>query len=79
METKKFGGKLSLNKETISVLNQNEMDSAKGGSSIWCITAITIPVTVAYTLSEYYDVPTIGHDDGPYCISKEMDWCHGRG
>ncbi len=33
MRTKKFNKKLSLNKKTIAVLNNGELDSAKGGGT----------------------------------------------
>jgi len=57
---------LSLNKKSISNLITNEL---KGGyiSSLLC-----------YLLSRQCDIPTIGHDDGSICVSKEADWCHGR-
>jgi len=75
--------KLQLNKETIATLSNESMHHVIGGDGndpekITFLTTI-IAVTVAYcTGGNSCDMPTIGHDDGSYCISKEANWCHGR-
>ncbi|MBE9468443.1 MAG: class I lanthipeptide [Bacteroidetes bacterium] len=37
MKKKVFNKKLCLNKETIAVLNNDEMNNVQGGSSWWCV------------------------------------------
>jgi len=56
---------LALKKKTISKLE----DNVKGGliSSLFC-----------YLASMNCDIPTIGHDDGSICVSREANWCHGQ-
>ena len=52
----------------------------KGGFPILsasCTVCTIISIATEITKGDC-DIPTIGHDDGPYCISKEADWCHGR-
>jgi len=77
MKKSKLEG-LSLNKKVISNLNAKEVKGG-GGDSL----TITIPITIgsylACTKWDGCDMPTIGHDDGSLCISKDKDgWCGGR-
>lgn len=72
--------KLSLNKETIAKLNKDNQKFIKGGAS----DSVTMEccAETAFCLTEgNCDMPTIGHDDGPYCLSKTdwgWCWCYGR-
>ncbi|WP_298518118.1 hypothetical protein [uncultured Kordia sp.] len=69
---------LKLNKKSISHLSSN---SIQGGTipTLGVICTITIPVSIAAcTQWDGCDLPTIGHDDGSICLSKEADWCNGR-
>ena len=73
MKKKKSLGPLVLNK---TVISKFDMDEVKGGKQ--ASLTIIIAVTYFYCTKGDCDMPTIGHDDGSYCLSKEADWCHGR-
>jgi hypothetical protein len=69
---------LTLNKKTVSRFNP---EAVKGGTlpTLGIICTITIQVTIqACTRWDGCDLPTIGHDDGPNCLSQDADWCNGR-
>ncbi len=65
--------KLVLRKSAIS--NFKTIDRLKGGTLSSCGILIS---ALACTRWEGCDLHTIGHDDGPNCISQEADWCNGR-
>ncbi len=70
---------LKLNKKSISSLRT--IDTIIGGTvpTLGIICTVTIQVTInACTRWEDCDLPTIGHDDGSICVSREADWCNGR-
>ena len=69
---------LKLNKKSISHFSANGVN---GGvfPTFGPICTITIPISLAAcTRWDGCDLPTIGHDDGPNCVSQEADWCNGR-
>ncbi|EDP98396.1 hypothetical protein U8527_20570 [Kordia algicida OT-1] len=60
---------LKLNKKTVSNLEQK---SLKGG-------VILTAGWICHVTRGDCDFPTVGHDDGSICISKDPDaWCGGR-
>ena len=64
-------------KSFVTGLDGEHSETAKGGA------ASIISITIGYTLVTYFkdgcDIATVGHDDGPYCISQDIDaWCGGR-
>jgi hypothetical protein len=70
---------LKLNKKSISHLQSKGVNGGAAAS----ITIPTLgPLCVASALYctrwDGCDLPTIGHDDGPNCLSQEADWCGGR-
>jgi len=80
---------LKLNKKSISHLHSynvsggveqaNDNSLSLSIPTLGVICTITIPVSLAAcTRWDGCDLPTIGHDDGPNCVSKEADWCNGR-
>lgn len=72
--------KLSLKKETIVRLEKDGMSDLKGGTSL----TITVPISIAHCTDitkGNCDLHTIGHDDGPNCVSKSdwgWCWCYGQ-
>ncbi len=72
MKKKKLN-KLGLNKTAIS--NFNNLNKIKGGASDSPTVCQVCPV--GKITEGDCDFPTIGHDDGPWCISKVWDWCKG--
>lgn len=65
---------LKLNKKSISRLSAN---SVNGG----LLPTLGVICTASYLVCTRWDgcdLPTIGHDDGPNCLSQEADWCNGR-
>ncbi|WP_143813340.1 MULTISPECIES: class I lanthipeptide [Parabacteroides] len=77
---------LRLKKEVIAKLQNDEMRRVQGGTG--CTTSATCghEQSVASCLCQVTagdcDMPTIGHDDGPNCVSKSdwgWCWCYGRG
>ncbi len=65
MEKKKLK-KLQLNKKTIASLQHNEMAELQGGTGASCIgNCPPLPTPTAGDC----DLHTIGHDDGPNCLS----------
>jgi len=61
----------------VTDLQAQKSETAKGGQ------AGSLTIVVTYTLVTYFkdgcDIATVGHDDGPYCISTDPDaWCGGR-
>jgi hypothetical protein len=73
---KRINKKLTLNKEIIS-----DLDSTKGGAQVGPSIYPDCPDTnfkSCYIL-KCADIPTIGHDDGPKCVSKTdfLCWCGG--
>ncbi|MGH1386959.1 hypothetical protein [Kordia sp.] len=71
---------LKLNKKSISHLSSHSVNGgAASFPTLGVICTITIPVSIAAcTRWDGCDLPTIGHDDGSICLSKEADWCNGR-
>ena len=77
MEKKKLK-KLSLKKDVIASLNHDEMLKVEGG--------ITYTVSDDCGTADCFtqgdcDLNTIGHDDGPNCLSKTdwgWCWCYGQ-
>ncbi len=70
---------LQLNKKSISALSNT--DAIKGGTvpTLGIICTVTIQVTIHQcTRWDGCDLPTIGHDDGSLCLSRDADWCNGR-
>lgn len=63
--------KLTLKKETIVSLERSEQQMIMGGTGASCA-ALCQPVVVS---GAGCDVPTIGHDDGPNCVSASDAWC----
>lgn len=78
--------KLVLKKETIARLSEQSMHEIKGGcaNSTTCgNTTETIGWQSCVGCVTYdIDIYTIGHDDGPTCISKSDEWlcglCYGQ-
>ncbi|WP_046759161.1 hypothetical protein [Kordia jejudonensis] len=76
---------LKLNKKVISRVAADK--NVKGGQ-VNSIDILLPPITLTCVLSVCgatditrgdCDMPTIGHDDGSICISKDPDaWCGGR-
>jgi len=68
--------KLQLNKKTIANLCKDEMTNLQGGADTMPTACGPCPqVTVGKC-----DLKTIGHDDGPDCLSKTdwgICWCYG--
>ena len=58
MKKKKFNGKLSLNKETISLLQEKEMEDVKGGFTFTIITGI-------YITTHFVDINTWADEGCP--------------
>jgi len=75
MKKKKL--KLSFEKETIAKLQDSEMNNVMGGVSDSFECGSLADIVTNFTKGDC-DLPTIGHDDGSWCLSKEADWCHGR-
>jgi hypothetical protein len=72
---KKTTSKLLLRKLTVAHLNESVQNKLKGGGPLSIMSACILCITKGDC-----DMPTIGHDDGPYCISKNPDaWCGGIG
>ena len=66
---------LRLNKKSISHLHSKSVN----GGLLPTLGPICIGASIAVcTRWNGCDLPTIGHDDGPYCLSEEADWCNGR-
>ena len=66
---------LKLNKKSISHLSANTVN----GGILPTLGPICIEASLAVcTRWDGCDLPTIGHDDGPNCLSQEADWCNGR-
>ncbi len=65
--------KLKFEKETIANLN---MKNTKGGTIPTATLTVDI-VTWTTDITGDIDIPTIGHDDGPWCFSAEAGWCRG--
>lgn len=75
---KKLNKKLQLNKEVITRLNNETMNNIVGGDNF---SSTFIPITISIAICTRWDgcdLPTVGHDDGPICISKENPLCQGR-
>ncbi len=70
--------KLKLHKEKITKLNDKKHVAVKGGATDWPDTAkYCEPIRIT---QGNCDIPTIGHDDGPNCLSATdwgWCWCHG--
>ena len=79
MKKSKLEG-LSLNKKVISNLNAKEVTGGNDNGLLPPVTGTcTITITLLACTRSGCDVPTIGHDDGSWCISKDKDaWCGGR-
>jgi hypothetical protein len=76
---KKTTSKLALKKTTVTHLSKSVQEKMKGG-----IILLSVPCTVTCLICNLTqgncDMPTIGHDDGSYCISKDPKaWCGGIG
>lgn len=74
METKK----LVLKKETIAALEKNEELNIVGGTGASCA---AVGCGAGIDTRGQCDIPTIGHDDGKYCLSKSdwgWCWCFGQ-
>ena len=67
--------KLKLKKETISKLDQQNLSDLKGGYTTSTVCGNPTTETVACLTRGNCDIPTIGHDDGPNCLSKSDSWC----
>jgi hypothetical protein len=73
---KKTTGKLMLKKSTVTHLNREVQGNVKGGGPLSIMSACVLCVTKGDC-----DLPTVGHDDGSYCLSKSdwgWCWCHGQ-
>jgi hypothetical protein len=74
---KKTTGKLALKKATVTHLSQQVQAKINGGGPLSMMTACLACVIIDITRGDC-DMPTIGHDDGSYCISKDRKaWCGG--
>lgn len=75
--------KLKLNKQIVA--NLSNMEDIHGGESATigedCNTIGTLIPGVIGFITKFTkgncDIPSIGHDDGDNCLSKEANWCHG--
>lgn len=67
--------KLQLNKEKVTSLTEGHLSKLAGGGND------ANPKNVnTKKITQDIDVPTIGHDDGPNCLSASdwgWCWCHG--
>ncbi len=71
--------KLKLHKEKISKFSNEKYDQVKGGASDGPTACQACPI--GRITEGDCDIPTIGHDDGSYCLSATdwgWCWCHGR-
>ncbi|MGB3467950.1 MAG: pinensin family lanthipeptide [Cyclobacteriaceae bacterium] len=61
----------------VTNLNKDTAETAKGGAPVLSFPCTVTTIIVA-TRGDC-DMPTIGHNDGSWCISKDPDaWCGGR-
>lgn len=68
--------KLVLNKQIMA--NLSDMKETRGGVSATIGTECAIFASLICTQGRYCDIPTIGHDDWNWCLSKEEGkWCYG--
>lgn len=69
--------KLQLNKEVIAELEN--MKDVNGGMGTGYTEGSHDCVANLIRWTKEVDVPTIGHDDGSYCVSKTdfLCWCGG--
>ena len=70
----KFNGQ-TVKKETIAKLDQQNLSDLKGGYTTSTVCGNPTTETVACLTRGNCDIPTIGHDDGPNCLSKSDSWC----
>jgi hypothetical protein len=78
---KKTTSKLMLKKSTVTHLNQNVQEKVKGGGPILLSIPCTGVTCLCGVTKGKCDLPTVGHDDGSYCLSKSdwgWCWCHGQ-
>ncbi|MEM6717996.1 MAG: hypothetical protein AAF611_01640 [Bacteroidota bacterium] len=71
--------KLKLHKEKITKLTEKKHVQIKGGATTPCPVGPVPTIITAITRGDC-DIHTIGHDDGPNCLSKTdwgWCWCHG--
>lgn len=86
MEPRKLR-KLVLKKEVITQLSEENQRQIVGGVSdsitmdccVKTVNCLTYNIIPCLTMGAYCDLPTIGHDDGYNCISKENPICYGIG
>ena len=72
--------KLVLKKEVVSLLNEESQKQIVGGVSETITMGCCMETANFACLTKgTCDLPTIGHDDGDNCISKELSICYGIG
>jgi hypothetical protein len=69
--------KLILNKSIIANLSNAEQNQIIGGASDSISVDCCVNTANLNCLTKQIDIPTIGHDDGSYCISKKLSICRG--
>lgn len=72
--------KLVLKRETIVALERNEQQHVLGGTGASCAGVSCTQPPPPMPTAGNCDLPTVGHDDGPNCVSKSdwgWCWCYG--
>lgn len=72
--------KLVLKKKVIQRLSDESMSPIKGGTGGTCVGACVTMTCTTENITSGECFHTIGHDDGPECVSKTdwgWCWCYG--